>query len=121
MNPARRGFRRFSSASCVFSVAILAVSALTTAGCDQLSARRPIQNGTNLFEDDKYEEAAAEFEAGLKLEPNLDIGHYNAGLTYYKLFRAGVDTPENKGYADKAVEHFQAWLKTNPSDLETAQ
>lgn len=90
-------------------------------GCDQISARRHIQRGTSLFEDDKFEEAAAEFEEGLKIEPNLEIGHYNAGLTYYKLFRPGVDAPENKAYADKAVEHFQAWLKGNPTDTDTAE
>jgi tetratricopeptide (TPR) repeat protein len=120
MNPARRGFRRFASAhASIAGVFIVALLVMSSAGCDQLSARRHIQNGTGLFEDDKYEEAAAEFEAGLKIDPSLDIGHYNAGLTYYKLFRPGVETPENKGYADKAVEHFQAWLKGNPTDADT--
>ncbi len=124
MNPARRGFRRLASAqSLSFGVlcVVVAVMGLGSAGCDELSARRHIQHGTSLYEDDKYEEAAAEFEAGLKMDPNLAIGHYNAGLTYYKLFRAGVDTPENKGFADKAVEHFQAWLKSNPTDSETQE
>jgi tetratricopeptide (TPR) repeat protein len=115
MNPARRGFGRLAS------VALLLAATFTATGCDQLSARRHIQRGTSLFEDEKFEEAAAEFEEGLKLEPNLAIGHYNAGLTYYKLFRPGDPSAENKGYADKAVEHFQAWLKDNPNDTDTAE
>ena len=115
MNPARRGFTRFATVFLMLAIAFV------TSGCDQLSARRHIQNGTSLFEDDKFEEAAAEFEAGLKLEPNLAIGHYNAGLTYYKLFRPGVDTKENKDYADKAVEHFSKWLESNPNDTDTAE
>jgi len=119
MNPARRGFRRFASATSIVSVVASAMLMLGASGCDQLSARRHIQNGTGLFEDDKFEEAAAEFEAGLQLDPNLAIGHYNAGLTYYKLFRPGVETPENKAFADKAVTHFQEWLKSNPTDSDT--
>lgn len=95
--------------------------ALGGTGCDQLSARRHIQKGTSLYEDDKYEEAAAEFEAGLQVDNDLAIGHYNAGLTYYKLFRPGDPSPENKKYADKCVEHFQAWLKSNPEDKDTAE
>jgi tetratricopeptide (TPR) repeat protein len=115
MNPARRGFTRFATVSIVVAIAF------GITGCDQLSARRHIQNGTSLFEDDKFEEAAAEFEKGLELEPGLEIGHYNAGLTYYKLFRPGDPSKENKAFADKAVEHFQAWLKANPDDTDTAE
>jgi tetratricopeptide (TPR) repeat protein len=126
MNPPRRGLRRRNghrlrgSTSTLAALALIVVGAFAS-GCDQLSARRHIQNGTSLYEDDKYEEAAAEFEAGLALEPSLAVGQYNAGLTYYKLFRAGVDTPENKAFAEKAVAHFQAWLKSNPKDRETQE
>jgi len=119
MNPARRGFRRFASVAVLLSAALIVVPGLS--GCDQISARRHIQKGTGLYEDEKFEEAAAEFEEGLKIEPGLAVGHYNAGLTYYKLFRPGVDTDENKGYADKAVEHFQEWMKANPTDTDTAE
>ena len=115
MNRARRGFRRPGSRSWTVVGSVLVVAALA-AGCDQLSARRHIQDGTSFYEDEKYEEAAKEFEAGLQIDPDLDIGQYNLGLTYWKMFRPGDPAPENKAYADKAVEHFQLWLKDNPHD-----
>jgi tetratricopeptide (TPR) repeat protein len=119
MNPARRGFRRFWPIAALFVAAGLG-------GCQQLSARRDIQNGNSLFEDEKYEEAAAAFEAALELEPHLDVADYNAGLCYYKLFRPGTaptssEFKKNKGYADSAVKHFQAWLQSNPDDNDTAE
>jgi tetratricopeptide (TPR) repeat protein len=120
MNRARRGFRRPGSFSWTVVGSVLVVAALG-AGCDQISARRHIQAGTNLYEDEKYEDAAKEFEAGLQIDPDLDIGQYNLGLTYWKMFRPGDAEPANKAYADKAVEHFQRWLKDNPHDTETQE
>lgn len=99
----------------------MAAALTLVAGCDQISARRHIQKGTALYEDNKYEEAAAEFEAGLAIDPSLDVGQYNLGLTYQKLFRPGDETPENKANADKAVAAFQAYLKDNPQDSDTAE
>lgn len=98
-----------------------ALSLTVVAGCDQISARRHIQKGTSLYEDNKFEEAAAEFEAGLAVDPSLDVGQYNLGLAYHKLFRPGDDSKDNKAVADKAVAAFQAYLKDNPTDTETAQ
>ncbi len=103
-------------------LALALVAALTfVTGCDQISARRHIQKGTALYEDNKFEEAAAEFEAGLAIDPSLEVGQYNLGLTYHKLFRPGDPTDENKALADKAVAAFQAYLTSNPTDSETAQ
>jgi len=120
MNRARRGFTRPGSHSWTVVGSVLLVAALAS-GCDQRSARRHIQAGTNLYEDEKYEEAAKEFEAGLAIEPGLAIGQYNLGLTYWKMFRPGDPTPENKAFGDKAVDHFQQWLKDNPDDTDTQQ
>ena len=122
MNPARRGFKRF------WPVAALVVTcgAFGLGGCQQLSARRDVQNGNSLFEDEKYEEAAAAFEDALAKEPNLEIANYNAGLAYYKQFHAvsnpkSPDYDKNKKIADKAVKHFQDWLQANPDDNDTAE
>jgi tetratricopeptide (TPR) repeat protein len=98
---------------------VTVVGLVFVGGCDELSARRHIQRGTALFNDDKYEEAVVEFKAGLAMDPDLDIGHYNLALTYYKLFRPGDTAEENRGFADSAVQHFQAWLASNPTDTDT--
>lgn len=98
-------------------VAALLLTVLGT-GCEEISARREIQEGNKQFEKGKYEQAAQLFEDALTKAPHLDTAHYNAALTYKKMFRAGIDTPENQAYADKASAHFQAYLKTNPTDRD---
>lgn len=101
---------------------VLVVSALilcsTSIGCEEISARREIQEGNKQFERGKYEEAVTLFEQALTKAPHLDTAHYNAALAYKKLFRPGVETPENLGYAESSAKHFNAYLANNPTDRE---
>lgn len=98
---------------------ILALSTLLWGvGCQEINARRSIQEGNKEFEKGRFEQAAQHFEDALKLGPHLAIAHYNAGLTYKKMFRPGFDTPENMAYAKKASEHFQAYLEKHGQDRD---
>lgn len=98
--------------SCLF----LALGLLATTGCEEITARRAVQKGNELYKNGRYEEAIERFEFALGKAPDLEIAHHNAALSYHKLFQPGVETPENLGYAKKAVEHFQAYLATSPND-----
>lgn len=100
-------------AMVVFSVLGLLL-ALT--GCDEFGARRKIQKADKLYTDGHYAEAVPLYEEALKVAPQLAIGHHNAGLAYSKLFVPGDESPENLHFADKATEHFQEYLKSNPGD-----
>ena len=55
------------------SVLVVAI-ALVCTGCDELSARRLIQKGNEDYAEQRYEAAAAKFEAALAKSPDLDIG-----------------------------------------------
>lgn len=87
-------------------------------GCDEIKARRMIQEGDKLYGDGKYAEAIAEYEQALALAPDLTTGHHNAAIASYKAFQPGVETPANEEFAAKAAAHFERYLEDHPDDLE---
>lgn len=104
------------SVARILSVITAACLLLVNTGCEELSSRRKIQKANKLYEDGKYSKAIELYEQALAKTPKLDIGHHNAGLAYFKLFRPGLKKPENIAYATKATEHFVIYLKNNPKD-----
>jgi tetratricopeptide (TPR) repeat protein len=106
MQPRRR--------TLVAVVAIVAC-ALISVGCKKFNSRRLINEGNKLYKEGKFEQAAATFEEALK-EEDLDVAHYNLGITYVKLFMPGSTSDANKAYADKAAEQLSIWLKNHPKD-----
>ena len=88
------------------------------AGCQEINARRAVQEGNKQYERGEFAEAAAMFEEALALAPHLDTAHFNAGLTYKKMFRPGFQDPENIALAKKAAEHFLAYLEVHPTEQE---
>ena len=98
-------------------IALFAVAALIAlAGCDELSSRREIQQANKLYLEGRYAKAIELYDSALQRSPDLTIGHHNAGLAYHKLFQPGVDTPQNKVYAEKAAYHFTKYLDDEPGD-----
>jgi tetratricopeptide (TPR) repeat protein len=95
---------------------VLGAALVLSAGCDELGARRQIQEGGDLYLEGKYSEAVEKYKAALAKAPHLEIGHHNAALAYLKLFRVGNDDEENLALADRATEHLQVWLEENPDD-----
>jgi tetratricopeptide (TPR) repeat protein len=94
---------------------------LTTTGCDELNARRKVQAAGKLYESGQFEEAAQLYEEVLTLIDSghvAEVAHYNAGITYNKMFRPGVETPENLAIAERTTRHFGAYLDGHPNDTE---
>jgi tetratricopeptide (TPR) repeat protein len=89
---------------------------LVAAGCEELESRRQIQRGNERYKDNKFKEAVAEYEPALARTPDLAIGHHNAGLAHFQMFEPGGSDPDNLAHAEKAAEHFQAYLEAEPGD-----
>jgi tetratricopeptide (TPR) repeat protein len=98
----------------VAAIAIV-VCALVSSGCKKFNSRRLINEGNKLYKEGKFERAAEAYEGALK-EENLDIAHYNLGITYVKLFIPGSTSDKNKAYADRAAEELAKWLEKHPKD-----
>jgi tetratricopeptide (TPR) repeat protein len=93
--------------------ALLIVGVGSAAGCSELSARRLIQQGNRAYFEGHYEQAVDKFEQALVKAPDLEIAHHNCGLAHLKIFQSD---PEKVDQARRAIEHFQAYLRTSPGD-----
>jgi tetratricopeptide (TPR) repeat protein len=87
-------------------------------GCEELQARRHIQDGNEAYLEGQFSDAVQHFEDSIAKNPNIAIGRHNAGLAYYKLFRPGDESEANKNVALKASEHFQAYLEMEQDDTK---
>ncbi len=83
-------------------------------GCEEIGARRGVQEANRLYERGKFAESAARYEESLKVAPHLDTAHFNAGLAYRKMFRPGVQTPENLEVAERATYHMAKYIEMKP-------
>ncbi len=88
--------------------------------CSELKARRAIQDADKLYEEGKYAEAIKLYEESLG-NADLDTGHHNLAIAALTAFQPGIETKANLAYAEKASEHFQAYLKKHPKDEEIVE
>jgi tetratricopeptide (TPR) repeat protein len=71
------------------------------------SVQSKIQSGRDLAKQGRLEEALAEFEAALKLDPNTKVAHLAAGAVKARLHRE-----------DEALKHFREVLRIDPLNLQ---
>lgn len=65
---------------------LLMFASVGAIGCDELDGRNRTRQGNRLFRETQFIDAAAEYEKALKTIDDPII-HYNAALTYSKLFK----------------------------------
>jgi tetratricopeptide (TPR) repeat protein len=76
---------------------------------DTEAAQRHFKIGSEHYEASRYREAIGEFEIAYKLKPLPEL-HYNIGRCYDRL----EEYP-------KAVEHYEAYLKSRPNIVEVQE
>ena len=98
--------------SLFVSVALLAL------GCQEVGARRDLQEGNKLYYAGKYEQSVVAYEKALAVKPALALGWYNLGLAHLAMFAPGMKTKENEGHAQGAIHAFLEYMKTNAGDTK---
>ena len=98
--------------------AVVCTFVLPASGCDQIKARRKIQDGNKLYNEGRYGEAADVYEQALAIYPDLEIGQHNAALANFRAFVPGDDNEANKTVAERAIGHFERYLEYQPDDVE---
>lgn len=109
------------------------------------SKRSLINDGVELYKNNKYSDAEVNFKKGLEKDAELFQGHFNLGDAYYKQgrydeaiqsFKNSLALTENKNDKSKiyhnignsflksqkfpeSIEAYKNSLKLNPDDLET--
>jgi tetratricopeptide (TPR) repeat protein len=86
------------------------------AGCNKFKARVELKQGNAFYKDESYREALGQFQKGLELDPAATFAWRSVGLSAMAIYRPGVETPENKEYAQIAVDAFKKYLAAYPND-----
>jgi len=95
----------------------IAFALLALAGaCDEVEARRHIQDGNKAYNSGKYDRAVTEYTAAITSHPELSIGWYNLGLAHLAMFQPGLKDPRNDEHAQGAIRAFQEYMKRYPDD-----
>ncbi len=74
------------------AILIAAMLLVGVTGCDQLNGRNQNRQGGRLYRDGKFPDAIAQYEQALK-KVDDPVVHYNLGLAYHGVFKAGYDKP----------------------------
>ena len=61
---------------------------------------------------DSLDQAIKEYEAAIKLQPELAQAHYNLGLSYHAKAKLGSDDPR---LYRKALEEYRLYLRASPN------
>jgi len=108
----------------LFLVATLAVIVVFTfAGCKKLSMKNLQGNyhfnkANQLFKDSKFSKAVVEYELALQYNPTLVQAYRFLGESYKSRFVPSKDTPENKAFADKALESLTKAYEIDPNNQD---
>lgn len=86
------------------------------AGCNEVKARRKIQEGTKAYRDGKYDSAIVLFNDALRLKPELATGWYNLAQAHLAIFAPGVKGKDNEAQAEGAINAFRTYLDMAPKD-----
>jgi tetratricopeptide (TPR) repeat protein len=99
------------------ALAVLSAAVLFATGCNKLKARDNLNQGVNAFKSGNYSEAADRFKTAIALDPSFDVARLYLATAYVQQYIPGTETPENKKYAQAAMDEFQTVLKTDPKNL----
>ncbi len=107
--------RHSSSISTRLLLSLLTL-AVSTAGCAKIKARIELKQGNALYQEESYKDALRQFQRGLEIDPSATFAWRSVGLSALALFRPGDTDAENLRYAETAIDAFQKYLKSFPSD-----
>jgi tetratricopeptide (TPR) repeat protein len=93
------------------AILLVVLVALGSVGCKELDGRNSNRHGNRLFREMQFIDAAAAYEKALKTVDDPII-HYNLGLAYSKMYRAGVDRAVLLGEIGDPVCQFIPGVKT---------
>jgi tetratricopeptide (TPR) repeat protein len=95
-------------------------------GCDQLKisnlkANKHFKLANKHFTDEKYKKAIGEYEAALKLNPDLKAAFYYLGSSYVAVYKPGDESEKNVEFGNKATAYLQKALAQSPDNKDIIQ
>lgn len=106
--------------SLVVLAPILLVAPMLT-GCDKVKARVELKKGNTFYQQESYNKALPQFQKGLELDPDATFAWRSVGLTALALYRPGDENPQNRQYAETAIDAFEKYLVDYPEDTKVQE
>jgi tetratricopeptide (TPR) repeat protein len=90
-------------------------------GCEKLKvsnleANYHLKRANELYRDEQYKKATAEYEAALELNPKLEFIYKYLGTCYSQIYRPMKESETNKAYGEKAVENLKMAMELEPDN-----
>lgn len=100
---------------------LIAIATLTLGACDKIAAREDFHSGNNYYKDESYQAAMHSYQKGLKKDPTATSVWRSLGFSALALYRPGDQSPENKEYAEVAIDAFRKYLSAYPEDQKVRE
>ncbi len=97
----------------MLGAALLALVVISS-GCQKLMARDNLNRGVQAFKATKYSDAVEYFKKAVDLDPDFPTARIYLATAYMSQYIPGADSPENKQFAQLAMEQFNKVLDSNP-------
>jgi tetratricopeptide (TPR) repeat protein len=104
----------------VLAAALIALVTLSS-GCQKLKARDNLNRGVQAFKATQYSEAVEFFKKAVDLDPEFPTARLYLATAYMSQYIPGAESPENKQFAQSALEQFQKVLAADPKNLLATQ
>jgi tetratricopeptide (TPR) repeat protein len=103
--------------------ALALILVFSSVGCAKLSVKKLQANyhfskANQLFRDNKFSKAIAEYEATLKYNPDLKEAYQFLGESYKALYQPGKDSADNKDRSAKALEALRKAYDIDPNNKQ---
>jgi len=109
----------------VSAAALVALATLTSAGCgsfiSKLRSRDNLNRGVQSFKATRYSDAVEYFKKAVDLDPDFPTARLYLATAYMSQYIPGAESPENKRYAESAMDQFNKVLANNSKDLLATQ
>jgi tetratricopeptide (TPR) repeat protein len=96
---------------------LMALLLLSATGCKRLRANDQINKGVADFKNAKLESATNHFQNAVNIDPDYMNARIYLATTYSSQVVPNLDTPENKKFAQSALDGFQDVLQRDPQNL----
>lgn len=93
-------------------------------GCDlmdNLKARDQLNKGVKAFKNKSYEEATANFQKAIELDPDLHIAYEYLATSYMQQYVPNLFTDRNLKTANMAIKTFEKVLEYSPDNVNAIQ
>lgn len=105
----------------IAATTLLVTVTLALGGCEKFEAREHFHRANNYYKDESYRAALHDYALGLDKDPSATQVWRSLGFSALALYRPGDESPQNKDYANQAIDAFKKYLVDYPEDQKVRE